>query len=67
MAECFAIMPVKGVTMSHPRYLSYSWTNFRTWYSLIFILIMIFDACLTMYKVLNGPITFNNIGKWSTT
>ncbi|KAI8118769.1 Gustatory receptor for sugar taste 64f [Lucilia cuprina] len=59
--EFFAIMPVKGITNSQPRYFTFSWSNYRTWYSLIFIFIMIFDTSLAMNKILNGAITFNNI------
>ncbi|KAM7355981.1 gustatory receptor 64f isoform 3-T3 [Cochliomyia hominivorax] len=61
LAEFFSIMPVKGITMPHPKYFSFSWSNYRTWYSLIFVFIMIFDTTLTMNKIWNGPITFNNI------
>lgn len=63
IAECFGMMPVRGVTRSHPRYLSFSWTSFRTIYCLVFILCSSVDSIFTIYRVLNKPITFNNIGK----
>uniref|UniRef100_A0A1I8MLZ4 Gustatory receptor n=1 Tax=Musca domestica TaxID=7370 RepID=A0A1I8MLZ4_MUSDO len=61
IAQCFAMMPVRGVTSSHPRYLSFSWTHIRTIYCLIFITCSAVDSIIAVYKVLNAPITFNTI------
>ncbi|XP_075162534.1 gustatory receptor for sugar taste 64f-like [Haematobia irritans] len=61
IAECFTMMPVRGVTASHPRYLSFSWWSFRTIYSMVFIVCMVIDTIISIYKILHRPITFNNI------
>ncbi|XP_028895609.2 gustatory receptor for sugar taste 64f [Zeugodacus cucurbitae] len=60
-AEFFAIMPVKGVTAAHPRQLSFSWTNIRTLYCLLFITTTIIDLGLTLNKVLHKPINFDSV------
>ncbi|XP_067643398.1 gustatory receptor for sugar taste 64f [Eurosta solidaginis] len=56
-----AIMPVKGLTSSHPRHLSFSWTNIRTLYSIIFIISILVDLGLTLSRVLLKPINFNSV------
>ncbi|XP_073836402.1 gustatory receptor for sugar taste 64f-like isoform X1 [Musca autumnalis] len=61
IAQCFAMMPVRGITMPHPKYLSFSWTHVRTIFCLVFIICSTVDSVITVYKVLNGPITFNNM------
>ncbi|XP_012159837.1 gustatory receptor for sugar taste 64f [Ceratitis capitata] len=60
-AEFFAFMPIKGVTTAHPRQLSFSLKNLRTWYCLIFIMTTTIDLGLTMIKVLPKPINFNGV------
>ncbi|XP_032290821.1 gustatory receptor for sugar taste 64f isoform X2 [Drosophila virilis] len=60
-AQWFAMMPVRGVTAKHPSSLSFSWRNVRTCCCLLFIMSMLINLSLTIYKVLNGSITFNNV------
>lgn len=60
-AQCFAMMPVRGVTAKHPSSLNFSWFHVRTGFCLFFIVSTLIDLSLTVYKVLDGNITFNNI------
>ncbi|XP_036337011.1 gustatory receptor for sugar taste 64f-like [Rhagoletis pomonella] len=60
-AEFFAFMPVKGVTASQPSQLSFSWTNLRTLYCLLFILTTTIDLGLSINKLLYKPINFNSV------
>lgn len=60
-AQCFAMMPVRGVTSKHPSSLHFSWFHVRTGCCLLFIVSTLIDLSLTVYKVLDGNITFNNI------
>ncbi|ALC44534.1 Gr64c, partial [Drosophila busckii] len=60
-AQCFAMMPVRGVTAKHPSRLSFSWRHVRTICCLIFLISTLCDLGLTIYKVVHGPINFNNI------
>ncbi|KAH8305104.1 hypothetical protein KR059_008940 [Drosophila kikkawai] len=61
VAEFFAMMPVKGVTAKHPSNLSFSWRNIRTCFSVLFIASSFTNFGLSLYKVLNNPISFNSI------
>lgn len=61
VAEFFAMMPVKGVTSKHPSDLSFSWRNIRTCFSLLFIASSLANFGLSLFKVLNNPISFNSI------
>ncbi|EDX09147.1 GD13804 [Drosophila simulans] len=61
VAEFFAMMPVKGVTGKHPADLSFSWRNIRTCFSLLFIASSLANFGLSLFKVLNNPISFNSI------
>lgn len=60
-AQCFAMMPVRGVTSKHPSSLNFSWFHVRTGCCLLFIVSTVINLSLTVYKVLDGNITFNNI------
>ncbi|XP_053955486.1 gustatory receptor for sugar taste 64f-like [Anastrepha ludens] len=60
-AEFFAVMPVKGVTASHPKQLSFSWTNIRTLYCLLFIIMTVIDLGFSINKLLHKPINFNSV------
>ncbi|XP_037940356.1 gustatory receptor 5a for trehalose-like [Teleopsis dalmanni] len=61
MSQFFALMPIKGVTAASPKQLSYSWKNYRNWYSLAYVLLTFIDLGFVLYKVLHGSITFNTI------
>ncbi|KAH8386167.1 hypothetical protein KR200_002103 [Drosophila serrata] len=61
VAEFFAMMPVKGVTSKHPSNLSFSWRNIRTCFCVLFIASSFTNFGLSLYKVLNNPISFNSI------
>jgi len=61
VAEFFAMMPVKGVTGKHPSNLSFSWRNIRTCFCLLFIASSLANFGLSLFKVLNNPISFNSI------
>ncbi|XP_022221834.2 gustatory receptor for sugar taste 64f [Drosophila obscura] len=61
VAEFFAMMPVKGVTGKHPGDLSFSWRNVRTGFSLVFIASSLANFGLSLFKVLNNPISFNSV------
>ncbi|KAH8297548.1 hypothetical protein KR054_002775 [Drosophila jambulina] len=61
VAEFFAMMPVKGVTAKHPSSLSFSWRNIRTCFCVLFIASSFTNFGLSLYKVLNNPISFNSI------
>ncbi|BFF98554.1 uncharacterized protein DMAD_06693 [Drosophila madeirensis] len=61
VAEFFAMMPVKGVTGKHPGDLSFSWRNVRTCFCLVFITSSVANFGLSLFKVLNNPISFNSI------
>ncbi|KAH8298632.1 hypothetical protein KR018_003288 [Drosophila ironensis] len=61
IAEFFAMMPVKGVTSKHPSNLSFSWRNIRTCFCVLFIASSVVNFGLSLYKVLNNPISFNSI------
>ncbi|EDW19619.1 uncharacterized protein Dmoj_GI13884 [Drosophila mojavensis] len=60
-AQCFAMMPVRGVTAKHPSSLRFSWRYVRTCCCLLFMASMLINLSLTIYKVLHGSITFNSI------
>ncbi|KAM8709834.1 hypothetical protein ACLKA7_016611 [Drosophila subpalustris] len=60
-AQFFAMMPVRGVTAQHPSSLNFSWLHVRTCCCLLFIASTVIDLTLTIYKVLDGDISFNNI------
>ncbi|KAH8371100.1 hypothetical protein KR093_006246 [Drosophila rubida] len=60
-AQLFAMMPVRGVTAKHPSSLNFSWLHVRTCCCLLFIASTLIDLSLTIYKVLDGPMSFNNI------
>jgi len=55
------MMPVKGVTGKHPSNLSFSWRNIRTCFCLLFIASSLANFGLSLFKVLNNPISFNSI------
>ncbi|EDV97686.1 gustatory receptor for sugar taste 64f [Drosophila grimshawi] len=61
IAQCFAMMPVRGVTAKHPSSMSFAWRNLRTCCCLLFVASMLVNLGLTIYKVLVGSITINNI------
>ncbi|EDW79897.2 uncharacterized protein Dwil_GK17771 [Drosophila willistoni] len=61
IAQFFAMMPVYGVTSKRPSNLQFSWRYLRTCWCLIFIASSLVDLGLSLYKVLNDPITFNSI------
>ncbi|XP_033242684.1 gustatory receptor for sugar taste 64f isoform X1 [Drosophila miranda] len=61
VAEFFAMMPVKGVTAKHPGDLSFSWRNVRTCFCLVFIASSLANFGLSLFKVLNNPISFNSV------
>lgn len=55
------MMPVKGVTGKHPSQLSFSWRNIRTCFCVAFIASSLVNFSLSLFKVLNNPISFNSI------
>ncbi|KAH8319455.1 hypothetical protein KR067_009915 [Drosophila pandora] len=61
IAEFFAMMPVKGVTGKHPSKLSFSWRNIRACFCVAFIASSLVNFSLSLFKVLNNPISFNSI------
>ncbi|XP_017127825.2 uncharacterized protein LOC108146358 [Drosophila elegans] len=61
VAQFFAMMPVKGVTGKHPSNLSFSWRSIRTCFSLLFIASSLANFGLSLFKVLNNPISFNSV------
>lgn len=63
MAQCFAVMPVNGVKGENSSQLFFSWTSFRTLYSLVMMMLTGGYAILTIWNVFSGYIEFDKIGK----
>lgn len=62
LAQCFCLMPVKGIKCKNAENLSFSWRSFRTVSCLLFLVATIIDTGLTCYMVFDQPIQFNKIG-----
>ncbi|EDW05834.1 gustatory receptor 5a for trehalose [Drosophila mojavensis] len=74
IAQCFGLMPVCGVRAATSRGLSFSRRSWRTWYSLLYIGAISFDALFAVNFALHGgldmrsvePIVFNGSILWAS-
>lgn len=63
MAECFSVMPVINVTKKNAKDLYYSWKSFRSFYSIIVMLITFAFTAMVIFWSLSGRIEFGKIGR----
>ncbi|XP_036337263.1 gustatory receptor 5a for trehalose-like [Rhagoletis pomonella] len=61
IAQCFCLMPVRGILADTPKGLSFCWKSFRTWYCILYTLITIADTGLTVNMVVKGVLDVRNI------
>ncbi|KNC22085.1 Gustatory receptor 5a for trehalose [Lucilia cuprina] len=61
MAQCFCLMPVRGILSKSAKGLSFSWYSFRTFYCLLYMLTTILDTMLTTYKIVHSKLDVRNI------
>ncbi|XP_020716145.1 gustatory receptor 5a for trehalose-like isoform X2 [Ceratitis capitata] len=61
IAQCFCLMPVRGILAATPKGLSFRWKCFRTWYCILYILATIADTGLTINMVVKGVLDVRNI------
>lgn len=63
MAQCFAIMPLRGVKSLHVSDLRFTWRCLRTLYAGIMFVLTALNAMLTILHMYNGPIEFKRLGE----
>nr|QKN21301.1 gustatory receptor [Bactrocera dorsalis] len=61
IAQCFCLMPVRGILAASPKGLSFRWKSFRTWYCILYTLVTIADTGLTINMVVKGVLDVRNI------
>lgn len=62
IAQCFCLMPVRGILAASPKGLSFRWKSFRTWYCILYTVVTIADTGLTLNMVVKGVLDVRNIG-----
>lgn len=63
MAQCFAIMPLRGVKSPNVGDLRFTWRSFRTLYAGIMFVLTSLHAVMTILRMYNGPIEFERLGE----
>lgn len=63
MAQCFCLMPVRGILSKSAKGLSFSWYSFRTGYCLFYMLTTILDTLLTINMIIHVKLDVRNIGE----
>lgn len=63
MAQCFCLMPVRGVRSKSAKGLSFSWFSYRTGFCLLYIGTTILDTMLTVNMIVHVKLDVRNIGE----
>lgn len=63
LAQCFAMFPVCGITGSTYRSLYFKWKSGRTFYSIVYLSLLLVNISFHMYRICTTAITFSYIGK----
>ncbi|XP_073838971.1 gustatory receptor 5a [Musca autumnalis] len=61
MAQCFCLMPVRGVRSKTVKGLSFRWLSFRTSYCLVYMVLTVADTLLTLNLVRHAELDVRNI------
>ncbi|XP_058975798.1 gustatory receptor 5a for trehalose [Musca domestica] len=61
MAQCFCLMPVRGVLSKSVKGLSFRWLSFRTSYCLAYMALTVADSLLTLNLVRRAELDVRNI------
>ncbi|KAM7355995.1 gustatory receptor 5a for trehalose-like isoform 2-T6 [Cochliomyia hominivorax] len=61
MAQCFCLMPVRGIRSKFANDLSFSWLSFRTGYCLLYMGTTILDTMLTINMIVHQKLDVRNI------
>ncbi|XP_030378343.1 gustatory receptor 5a for trehalose [Scaptodrosophila lebanonensis] len=61
MAQCFCVMPVRGILASTPDGLSFSWHSWRTWYCVGYMCTTVLDTIFTINQVVHGKLDVRNM------
>lgn len=62
MAQCFAIMPIRGVKSKNADDLRFAYRSIRTFYTFVVFMLTSFNAVLTIIYFTSGPIVFARVG-----
>jgi pheromone shutdown protein TraB len=63
LAQCFAIMPVNGITHSSPSQVQFQWYLLRTVYTIVYLVCALLIAIALLEAQLTEGITARNIGE----
>lgn len=63
VAQCFCLMPVRGIRSKSAKGLSFRWMSFRTGYCLVYMLLTIADTFLTVNMIRHAELDVRNIGE----
>lgn len=63
LAQCFAIMPLRGVRSRDVADLRFTWRSFRTLYAGVLFVLTCLNAVLTVLHMYTGPIEFERLGE----